>query len=168
MKVELLMLIKMEVLIMAMIVVIEPGAAGWNVNVNQNFQALNNELTSLVSDTGWLSDGITLLNGTVVKDTQPNNVPMYRLVKIKVGNSDVKLLSVRAGIKGCTPGSQIINLPSIVRSANVQGAAFGDDTYRATLWYGYPSPVIYFDHYMGGSTQTVGDEGLTIEATFMY
>ncbi|CAM3206175.1 hypothetical protein [Lactiplantibacillus plajomi] len=122
-----------------------------------------------VSDTGWQTEGVGLVNGAKVTDSKPNNVPMYRFVTLTANGEELHLLSIHAGLTGFSSRSKIITLPTSVQSAleNVQGIPFGDDSYHATLWLSASGPNVYFDTYQG-TAQSAPSGGVLISTTVMY
>ncbi|MFC6202562.1 hypothetical protein ACFP1L_11880 [Lactiplantibacillus nangangensis] len=155
---------------MAKIVVIDHAATNWEQIENKNFDSLNQQVTSMISDSGWTNAGMVLLNGTVEQNPDKDNgKPQYRFVKLQGPSEIIRILSVRAVVKGSTASSSIIGLPEFVYSENdsVLGASFGDFSYRATLWTTLNTPMIYLDM-LNGSNQTVPDSGISIDQTFMY
>lgn len=66
---------------MAEIQMIDHGSANWDKIFNANFKAIGNGSTTF-SDTGWIKDGITLLNGAEVYSSFAGDVPKFRIVQL--------------------------------------------------------------------------------------
>lgn len=89
---------------MANITEIVHGSANWDVAANQNFDSLNAELASATSDTGWKSDGISLVNGFEIYSSNDSDKIVYRIANFG-GVKDVLLF--KGGLK--TPTDFPIN-----------------------------------------------------------
>lgn len=130
---------------MANLVTINHGASGWDEAENTNFKNLNDSLGTPKSDTGWLSDGITLVNGTQDAEQlhNANRKIGYRIMDF----GTTRLISIRGAIVGSnvatasiTKPVEIIDFPSATKSPNSMYSIFGFDS------QGYSLQVSFFNN----------------------
>ena len=66
---------------MAEIQMIDHGQANWDKIFNANFKAIGNG-SATFGDTGWIKDGITLLNGAEAYTGFAGDTPSFRIVQL--------------------------------------------------------------------------------------
>lgn len=94
---------------MSRIQTIDHNQADWDKIFNANFAAIGNGEDTF-SDTGYITDGITLLNGAQKYSDFAGDVPGYRIVQL----GSVNILMVTGSFKGITAnaGSVLIKYAS--------------------------------------------------------
>lgn len=85
---------------MAVATQIVAGQKGWA-------EALNGDLSKLVEDTGWITAGITLLNGAIVANEAVSSQPKYRTLTF----AGSKLTVVQASVT-TTKDGQGLSFPT--------------------------------------------------------
>lgn len=66
---------------MAEIQTIDHGAPNWDKIFNANMKAIGNGSTTF-SDTGWIKDGITLMNGAKAYTSFSGDTPSFRIIQL--------------------------------------------------------------------------------------
>lgn len=90
---------------MANIQSIDYGATDWSKIINENFKAIGNG-NGTFSDTGWVKDGVTLVNGAQIYSAFPGDQPAYRIVQLGTLN----LLFINGSVKGLDYAAGEVNV----------------------------------------------------------
>ena len=94
--------------IVAEIQMIDHGTANWDAIFNANMKAIGNGATTF-SDTGWIKDGITLMNGAQVYSAFAGDTPQFRIVQF----GSLNIMMLVGAIKGLQAAAGSIDIDAI-------------------------------------------------------
>ena len=92
------------------------GQSDWQDVINQNFQNINGDIIPF-SDTGWLTDGLTIGENVESASSKYRIVTLGTRKTITI-NSDVVIKNELLSANWGTPGSMVLGFPSPLDNTN--------------------------------------------------